>query len=243
MRLLQLIFVAGMAATACFGSTSYTFLGTDSAGDPVDALATFTLSSNTLTLTIQNLIGNQKDVGQAITGIKFNLAGLTSHPTEQGTATTETVGNGGTTTLHTGTALNGWTATTSLSAVSLSVFGAGQPDQSILGAPNASGVYSSANSSIDGNGPHNDFVDQIATFTFTGLTGVNTNAALSSLLSNVRLGFGTANNDYLSGTLVNTVIATPEPASLWLIAGALGAMLWRPRFRAVSPQASQNKSE
>ena len=208
------IFLAGLLSVACFGSTSYSFIGVDTAGQAVNALVTFNLTGGTLTVTMQNLISNEQDVGQAISGLKFNLAGLSANPTETGTATTETVAANGSTTLHTGTSLVGWTATTSLSAVSLSAFGTGQPDQTILGAPNSSGVYSNANSSIAGNSPHNDFTDQIATFTFTGLTGVNTNASLSSLLSNIQVGFGTNNTDYLSGTLV----PTPEPTT-WLLSG------------------------
>src|ERR1700675_3046854 len=55
-------------------STYVTAAGsTDTAGDPVSATATFTTGTNSLTVTLQNLLANQKDVGQAISDLGFTF--------------------------------------------------------------------------------------------------------------------------------------------------------------------------
>jgi hypothetical protein len=223
--------VIGLAgAGMCAASTAeYQVISTDLAGDAVDATATFVLdSSGDLTLILSNEENGIKDVGQAITQIKFNLSDLTgSAHTSSQTGDNVTVNTKTSLTDDgTGTLLNLWTASTSLPTVTLSALGNGQPQSSILG-PETSGEYPDANGSIAGNSGHNPFVDTTATFTFTGLGGL-AGANINSILSSVFINFGTAaGGDYIQGTFV----ATPEPGTIGLCLGGLGLLLagWRRR--------------
>ena len=75
--------VAALAASVGFASASradiiYTFNGTTGGGNTVDATADFAFSPGVLTLTLTNLLVNQKDVGQNVSGLDFTLAGVTS---------------------------------------------------------------------------------------------------------------------------------------------------------------------
>src|SRR5215472_10883129 len=47
--------------------------GKSSGGELVNAKATLTLSTNTITVKLENLIVDQMDVGQSITGVTFTL--------------------------------------------------------------------------------------------------------------------------------------------------------------------------
>ncbi len=222
-----------MATVPCQASTiTYSVVSTDTVGDAVSATAMFTLdNSGDLTLTLSNLESNEIDVGQAITGIKFNLSTLT------GTAS-PSAETGDNITVNSKTSLtdNGvgaltdlWTASTSLPTVTLTALGSGQPKSIILG-PETGGEYPDANGSIAGNSAHNPFVDGSATFTFTGLSGL-TDRTISAILSSVQIGFGTAGNDYIPATVSSS---TPEPASVMLfIGGGLGLLALKRRKRQV----------
>ena len=92
----------------------------------------------------------------------------------------------------------------------------------IIGPPGAGSTYSNANGSIAGNGPHNAFLNQTATFVIdiAGLTAAD-------LVTGAIFSFGeTAGNNVPSGT----TIATPEPASLAVFgAGVAAAVAMRRR--------------
>jgi len=95
------------------------------------------------------------------------------------------------------------------SACHLNDLGGGQPIDGIIGPANGSGVYSNANGSIAGNGPHNPFLNQTGTFTITA-AGVTT----ASTISAVDISFGTVP----SGPGTNN---TPEPGTLVLFGSGL----------------------
>jgi hypothetical protein len=88
------------------------------------------------------------------------------------------------------------------------------PAHLLLGPPDGSGVYSNANASIANNGPHNPFLDGVASFTLNvpGLTA-------DSIVTSATFSFGTTEGDYVPGVPGNNV---PEPVtlSLWMT-GAL----------------------
>ena len=237
--------VSLLATAACFASTSvsFSYSGQNNLNELANATTTFVWSgTGVLTVTVQNLVADQVDVGQAVSGVKFTLAGLTTtSPTESGTGDLITVaGNNTFTDPATQVDLSHWTASTSLSAspaagnITLTTIGGGHPVQTILGVPDGSG-YNSANGSIAGNGPHNPFVDQTATFTFSGLTGVNTSADIATLLSGVQIGFGTAGTDYVNTTTIIT--ATPEPSTFWLLGLAMVGVAWAGRRRFHSAES------
>ena len=84
----------------------------------------------------------------------------------------------------------------------------------------ASNLYSNANGSIGGNGPHNPFINQTATFTITGLTGVNSDTRVTS----ATFSFGTTAGVNVDGCVSGTADcggggggqSTPEQMSLLL---------------------------
>ncbi len=72
--------------------------------------------------------------------------------------------------------------------------GAAGPEKTIVGAPNGSNLYASANSSIAGNDPHNPFIGQSATFTLAipGVTSATT-------VTNAIFSFGTTEGTNVPG--------------------------------------------
>jgi hypothetical protein len=99
-----------------------------------------------------------------------------------------------------------WALQTPGSQLLLNDLTGGQPKQTIIGSPNSSGVYSNANGSIAGNGPHNPFLFGPVTFTLnvTGVTAASTITAAT-------FSFGTVAGQDVAGVV-------PEPASVTLIA-------------------------
>jgi hypothetical protein len=202
-------------AVPCAASNMVTYLVTSpNGGNPVDATAQFSINpSGYLMLTLTNWEANIVDVGQAVTGIKFNLttsvAGITPGNQPTGTGDVVTVGSAGSVSDSGLQSVMGYyTASTSLHTVFLSVFSTGGPNGAILG-PETSGSYPDANGSLASNGPHNPFVNDSATFTFGdfgNLTGDN----LSNILSAVQIEFGTSQTNYFAAS----VVASPEPSSV-----------------------------
>src|SRR5947207_13309128 len=73
--LICLALAVGFSSTALAGSFTFTTGAgsTDSAGDPVSAQAGFVTGNGTLSITLSNLLVNQKDVGQNISELCFTL--------------------------------------------------------------------------------------------------------------------------------------------------------------------------
>ena len=187
---------------------------------PVDASATFTTSANQLSVSLSNLQPNISDVAQALSDLSFTFSGpapfvlgLLSSGQEITVA-----GNG---TFTTGSTVEtGWVLSASGSTLTLDVLAAGGagPTHLIIGPPGAGNVYSNANGSIAGNGPHNPFLDQFVLFVIT-LTGITFNTTITS----ATFSFGTTAG-------VNVPGVVPIPGALPLFAtglAGLGLLGWR----------------
>jgi hypothetical protein len=225
---LQHIAFAGVLFGAL--SVSPAHASTFTFNDPGAARAVITTGNGTISLTLTDLVQNPTDVASNLSAFFFTLSSSpTSESIFSSSATTRTVaGNGSFTD---GSAVSpGWSlslvgATTSLD----DLVGSGHsgPAETIIGAPGAGNNYSNANGSLT-NGPHNPFLDQSATWTFTA-AGVTTATAVTA----TTFQFGTTDgSNHVAGTFVPT--STPEPGTLYMLCGAMGliAVFQRKRLTA-----------
>ncbi len=238
-RYYQILISAGIGlvlpniAHASFSSDGQTYTystasgANDSVGESVSAQASFSISGDSMVVTLVNLQSGITSVGQNISSVFFDINNCGSvlslssqNYSSQGNEIT--VGSGGTITgTQSNASLDHWQISSSGNQISLNdLSGNGSPDQTVIGPANSQGDYSSVNKSIYDNAPHNPFVQNEAQFTVKfppGQLGDNVS------ISNVRIGFGTAPGDnqncYISpGRL-------PEPGTLPLLvigAAAIG---------------------
>jgi hypothetical protein len=226
--------MAGLT-TQGYASTSYSLPTgtTDSGGNPVSASAILSLSlvgsQEVLTIILENLTPNQTSDGENITGVKLNInsSQITGASIASSSADLIDIPSKTAVTNLGASSLSHWTATTSLSELTLTTIGGGQPTQAIIGAPGSGHDYSNANGSLTG-GTKQPYANQTATFTLD-LTG--SNISMSSITS-VDIGFGTQGNNYIDPTGVENV-ATPEPGTFWLLGASavlIGMGSQRKRF-------------
>ena len=199
--------------------------GLTEAGHPVNILATFDLQNNLLTVTVQNLQVDPVSDDQNLAYLTFDVGDALSNVVFTSSARQVSItGNspGGYTT--TGLQTVPWSQTASgagnrhialcdFNAVGCGGQGSLWPAATLVGAPNASNAYASANSSLT-NKAHTPLLWESATFTISAL-GLKP----SSTINNVVFGFGTA------GTEQVTVASTPEPVPFALLASGIGLLL------------------
>jgi len=223
--------LVALAAGSAHADT-FTFTGTTTSGNTVNGTATFSAGANPnlLTIVITNNQQNIVSVGQAISGLSFQVKDaqgnlLNISPVVIMSQTGREVkflgSQTGVDVNGTGNDALGWGLSNQnpayLNALGFTgANGTNPPDELILGAPtsvNGSGqvVYASANSSISNSGPHQPFVVNTATFSVQ----VALNLPAGFQITNVQMYFGT-NADTLT-------TQTPEPASMLLLGtGLLG---------------------
>lgn len=236
MKRLMLVAVAGLgllAAPLAAHAATITYetpAGTTLDGQPVSASATLTTSSGGVLVELLNSIVDPTSVIQNISGIQFTITDASSGSLTSSSGTPRTVALNGTFTDGVNASTD-WLFSFAAGTFTLTGLGANGPDQTIIGAPNGSNVYGSAQGSLAGNDPHNPFLAQTASFTLTGagVTGLST-------ISNVVLFFGTepapVQLECTTGcgeTPTPTTVA--EPTSMLLLGTGLVGLAWGVRKR------------
>jgi hypothetical protein len=199
-------------------------------GQPVSAMADFSISGTTLTITLTNTLTGIQDAAQLLTDVFFTLsnpANATPSLLSQTGDRIEVAQDKSVT--DDGSAALGWgfgaATVNNLNGFEMCVICQGgpianaTPTQGIIGPASSDGKYDNANGSIAGNPAHNPFVNQTATFTITGIPTDET-------VDNLIFSFSTTPGDNVPGLLV------PEPASVVLLGTgllALGVILRRGR--------------
>lgn len=181
---------------------------------PGEASALVTTGAGTITITLTDLYVNPTAVSDNLSAFWFTTSVTPSSVSinSSSAAAIDIAGNGAYS--NQGTVAPGWALTLAGAVTKLDDLGSGGagPAHTIVGAPDSHNVYSAANASIAGNGPHNAFLDETATWTLNA-AGVTS----STTISGATFMFGTTENSGFTGQ-GGALPPTPEPASLWMLA-------------------------
>jgi hypothetical protein len=216
---LTLFIGAGICSAS---STVFTTPTGSTVGDgPVAATATFTTSNGVLTIQLTDFLSNPTSVGQLISGLQFDFGpSFPGTPLMTGSSAQEVSIAGGTATLGS-VVSTGWGFGSYQSDYLVCVtcpngmaqHPSAQPSHLIIGP----GPYGNANSSINGNGPHNPFLNKTATFTIA-----NAGITSSTGISGVTFYFGTSFGCGSPGVPGVPGSSVPEPVGTLL--GATGCV-------------------
>lgn len=197
--------------------------GTVLSGGSVSAQAQFAISNGSVQITLENLQADPTDVAQNLSDLAFAFSSgqtagtlLSSSGQERAVSSNGTYSDGPT--VATGWALENSFALTSWTGLRLHLLGTPTaPIHTIIGPPDGSGVYSSANGSIAGNSAHNPFLAGPVTFDVEVPGLISTD-----YLAAVRFSFGTTEGTFFETTVPPPEV--PEPGSLSLF-GGIGVVL------------------
>ena len=193
--------------------TFFTPTGATTSGGAVSDSATVVTGAGTVTITLTNLLANPTDVAQLISDFDFVLSnGATTGTLTSSSGQAITINADQSSTLGS-TGSTGWGLNNNVGGgLQLDALGFVGPAGLIIGP----GPYTNANGSIAGNGPHNPFLNQTATFNLAVL-GVTT----STSVTGATFSFGTTPGINVVGVPRGV---TPEPSSLVLLGtGIIGA--------------------
>jgi hypothetical protein len=185
-------------------------------GEPVSARATFTTSTDTVSIKLENLQADPNSVKAVVYDVMFSLStGQTVGTNTSTTGTERTVNDDGTFSDTGPINLVDWGLFTSGSQLDLDrILAPGQKHHGVIGPPNSvSGQYDNANGSIADNNAHVPFWGESADFVLN-VPGVTAESSISA----ATLAFNTT-----SGDTVN-VVPVPEPASWALACLAVGML-------------------
>jgi len=247
----RLIFALGMLAMAG-GLRASTFDFTTPNGakavggvDPVDAEALFTVTSNTITITLQNLEANPTEDAQVLDALTFQLNGQTipgGASIDLSMSETEFIKvNSNETYTKVTSNLPSWNlsdkvvgSTVDFSFCNAEVTGTnctsedsktsgGLPEGGIIGQSGSGSKFTNANSTIL-NSHSNPYIYEQAVFTIT-LTSGTFNTSQNSY-TNLLFGYGDTSGEYEAITG-----QAPEPSSFWMMAAALALGLLAFKYR------------
>ena len=190
MKILRYIIMCGAVSCASVAhADSFTFstpAGATAGGQPVNATASFFTTNALVAVTITNNQANPTSIIQAISDLFFDLSNVTSGALSTSQGVERNIAANGTFTDGSLVA-TGWALSNVGSTFHLNVLGTPiGPAHLIIGGPDNSDVYSNANGSIAGNGPHNPFLAESAMFFIFDL-GITADTQVS----NVLFSFGT----------------------------------------------------
>ncbi len=200
----SLALILGLIGSASAHAGTYNFFtaagATEASGEAVNVSAIFTTSANQVEIKLTNLIGNQTDVAQNVSGMFFTLDPTKTTGTLTSSSGKERIVGKNKSFTDGSSVATGWDLTNSSGTFHLNDLGSAVgPAHTLLGSPNSSNIYSSANGSIAGNKPHNAFLSGTLDF-IINVQGVTANTKITS----ATFSFGTAAG--------NNVNAVPEPA-------------------------------
>jgi hypothetical protein len=203
-------------SVALADTVTYTATGISSGGETQNASAIFVTGPGTITITLNNLLSNPQSIGQNISDLFFSLSNAVTSGTLVSSSGTELRVKGNRSYTIGSTVDTGWALTSSGNSLLLELLGTREaPRHTIIGPSNNGtyfgGIYSRANSSIKGNGPHNPFLESGVTFSLAvpGVTAATT-------VTSATFSFGTLAGDTLAGTN-RTLIPEPSTWTLFLI--------------------------
>jgi hypothetical protein len=221
------IFIAGATGAASAATTTFvTPTGATTGGGPVSASATFVTSAGQIVLTLTNNTVNPTDVAQNLSAITFNTnpntaaagATLISGIGNQRFVSANGTWTSGLTNVPAGWAFSNSNAPNFNLAVNVLGSGGAGPAHTLIGDPAASNIYSAANGSIAGNGPHNPFLYKTIVFTFNAPS-----VTADTTISSATFQFGTTPG---SNTVVGvpSTVPVPVPAAAWTGLSALASL-------------------
>jgi hypothetical protein len=190
--------------------------GSTTSGGSVSAEADVTTGAGTVTVTLKNLTVDPTSVAQNLSALTLAFNNAVGANSLSSSSSSERTVNGDGTFSDGPTVATGWVESSTTSTLKVDDLGAGGagPAHTLLGAPGPGGTYSTGGS-IAGNGPHNPFLNQTATFMFSA-AGVTANTNVTG----ATFQFGTKDG---SDTVGSNRAAVPEPSVLALSALSLFA--------------------
>jgi hypothetical protein len=191
--------------------------GSTVVGHAVDASARFTTGSGTIMVTLDNREVNPLDVTQNLSDLSFTVGNGTVTGASEGSGSATAITINGSRMITMITPLTtpgavGWVlsepTSTELKLNVLSGTGHKGPANTIIGPPNVSNVYSVANGSIKGNGAHNPFISETATWVIDA-----PNVSSGTTITSATFSFSTAAG--------RDVVGVPEPSSMLLLGSGI----------------------